>query len=317
MGSIYAEDVIKIATDWLGYKEDSNNWTIFAKVLDECGYYSPQKKQNVEWCGTFCWFCILQAAIPEERSNTEKKWDALNYTYQPSKNNLAAACRYAADYFRSHNAWYEDPQVGDVIFFGPRGSETHQGLVKEVKDGRVYTIEGNKNNQVQPCDYSLKYTKISGYGRPSYDGKTRPDKAVEKPQEAPAEKNKENIKEVSEKAAEPTQEAKKTVEQLAKEVYEGKWGNGKDRSDRLTAAGYDYQAVQDKVNELYYGKAKKESGKQYTVTVNSSLRVRAGVGTDKKILRYLYNGEKVTVYETKDGWGRIGNGEWVCMDFLK
>ena len=43
---------------------------------------------------------------------------------------------------------------------------------------------------------------------------------------------------------------KKTVNELAQEVLDGKWGNGKERVDRLTAAGYDYNAVQKRVNEL-------------------------------------------------------------------
>lgn len=43
---------------------------------------------------------------------------------------------------------------------------------------------------------------------------------------------------------------KKSVTELAKEVIAGKWGNGSDRKNRLTQAGYDYTAVQTKVNEL-------------------------------------------------------------------
>lgn len=43
---------------------------------------------------------------------------------------------------------------------------------------------------------------------------------------------------------------KKTVEELAKEVLDGKWGSGDTRKKKLEAAGYNYQAVQDKVNEL-------------------------------------------------------------------
>lgn len=42
----------------------------------------------------------------------------------------------------------------------------------------------------------------------------------------------------------------KSVEAIAKEVIAGKWGNGSDRKARLTATGYDYAAVQKKVNEL-------------------------------------------------------------------
>lgn len=43
---------------------------------------------------------------------------------------------------------------------------------------------------------------------------------------------------------------KKTVTEIAKEVIQGKWGNGEDRKNRLTKAGYDYQAVQAEVNRL-------------------------------------------------------------------
>ena len=42
----------------------------------------------------------------------------------------------------------------------------------------------------------------------------------------------------------------KTVDELAREVIRGNWGNGTERKNRLTAAGYDYNAVQKRVNEL-------------------------------------------------------------------
>lgn len=48
----------------------------------------------------------------------------------------------------------------------------------------------------------------------------------------------------------PSKPAKKSVTEIAKEVINGKWGNGNDRKNRLTKAGYDYNAVQKKVNEL-------------------------------------------------------------------
>lgn len=38
--------------------------------------------------------------------------------------------------------------------------------------------------------------------------------------------------------------------QIAREVIRGLWGNGQERKDKLTAAGYDASAVQRKVNEL-------------------------------------------------------------------
>ena len=42
----------------------------------------------------------------------------------------------------------------------------------------------------------------------------------------------------------------KSIDTLAKEVIRGDWGNGAERKQRLTAAGYDYAAVQKRVNEL-------------------------------------------------------------------
>lgn len=42
----------------------------------------------------------------------------------------------------------------------------------------------------------------------------------------------------------------KSLDEVAKEVINGKWGNGSERKERLEAAGYVYSAVQAKVNEL-------------------------------------------------------------------
>ena len=43
---------------------------------------------------------------------------------------------------------------------------------------------------------------------------------------------------------------KKTVDAIAREVICGDWGNGDERKQKLTAAGYDYSAVQKRVNEM-------------------------------------------------------------------
>ena len=42
----------------------------------------------------------------------------------------------------------------------------------------------------------------------------------------------------------------KTVDDIAREVIAGKWGNGTERKERLTRAGYDAQAVQQRVNSI-------------------------------------------------------------------
>lgn len=43
---------------------------------------------------------------------------------------------------------------------------------------------------------------------------------------------------------------KKTVDEIAHEVLLGLWGNGAERKERLTKAGYKYSTIQKRVNEL-------------------------------------------------------------------
>lgn len=45
----------------------------------------------------------------------------------------------------------------------------------------------------------------------------------------------------------------KPVDTIAREVIDGKWGNGLDRKNRLHAAGYDYAVIQKRVNEILKG----------------------------------------------------------------
>ena len=47
-----------------------------------------------------------------------------------------------------------------------------------------------------------------------------------------------------------TKPALKSIDVIAKEVINGQWGSGDERKKKLTAAGYNYDAVQKKVNEI-------------------------------------------------------------------
>lgn len=48
----------------------------------------------------------------------------------------------------------------------------------------------------------------------------------------------------------PGNSASSDLDSVAQEVLQGLWGNGQERYDNLSRAGYDAQAVQDRVNEL-------------------------------------------------------------------
>lgn len=51
----------------------------------------------------------------------------------------------------------------------------------------------------------------------------------------------------------PTPAGGKSIDEVAREVLAGKWGNGVDRTNALSAAGYDAGAVQGRVNQLLGG----------------------------------------------------------------
>lgn len=68
--------------------------------------------------------------------------------------------------YKKARRWSNKPARGYQIFFGGSG---HTGLVEKVSGGRVYTIEGNKSDQVKRCDYPIGYSSIIGYGMPRYD----------------------------------------------------------------------------------------------------------------------------------------------------
>lgn len=93
------------------------------------------------------------------------------------------------------------------------------GIWQYSSKGRVNGISGNVDMNLSYVDYPsvIKSGGFNGYGKGP----------------APA----------------ATHNGKKTVDELASEVLAGKWGNGDDRKIRLSAAGYDYDAVQERVNQ--------------------------------------------------------------------
>lgn len=163
MGSCYIKDVLKVAQGEIGYHESGTNWTKYARDLDKVHYFN-YNKQNIEWCSTFLNWCILKACIPSDRSDSEKKWDALYFTYEPSKDNCACGVKYWKGYFKNHKALYSSPKVGDIAFIG----SGHVGIVEKVNGSKITTIEGNHGDKVARVSRST--SECTGFGRPRYDG---------------------------------------------------------------------------------------------------------------------------------------------------
>lgn len=96
----------------------------------------------------------------------------------------------------------------------------------------------------------------------------------------------------------------KSIDVIAQEVLDAKWGNGAERKKKLTDAGYDYERVQARVNELIKTKSIKKG--DAVVLNNEPLYANA---TTKKVTRklngtyYIYDGKKI------DGRYRITNSK--------
>ncbi len=73
----------------------------------------------------------------------------------------------------------------------------------------------------------------------------------------------------------------KTLDELANEVIAGKWGTGSERRDLLTQAGYDYSAVQARVNKILQGVEESKP----TITpklIDEVIAGKWGNGTDRR-----------------------------------
>lgn len=77
---------------------------------------------------------------------------------------------------------------------------------------------------------------------------------------------------------------KKSLDRLVLEIYQGKWGNGSTREKKLTAAGYNYRTVQNRVNAVYRMAKETISGKYG----NGAYRKKA-LGKDYDIVQDVVN----------------------------
>ena len=290
--------VIEIAKNEVGYHETGTNITKYTAYFEGTDFYNGSKGNGktwgCEWCDCFNDYCFCNAYGME-----------------------------TANYYRNAGAFIKrgegEPKPGDQIFFGSYGNESHTGLVEKVENGRVYTIEGNSTDAVRANNYSLNYTRISGYGRPDFSlVEEKTDKPEPAPQPAPA--------------PESPVDSDADIDKLAREVIAGKWGNGTQRKQRLTAAGHDFEAVQKRVNELLSANkptasqpapAQKptaiQAPKKYRVTSKTGLNVRAGRSTKyMKLPPALRYGETVEVSGIVNGWAQLhGRPGFVAACYLQ
>ena len=115
----------------------------------------------------------------------------------------------------------------------------------------------------------------------------------------------------------------KSVDEIAKEVIAGKWGNYPERKDRLEAAGYNYETVQSAVNRMLGGGSHIPSSNDAFVgtvaTDISPLNIRAEASITSRVVGWLPKGSKVSLYcQNYDGWYKLTDGRgYVCADYIQ
>lgn len=167
--------VIELAKSQIGYHEKatnaqlddfyanagSNNFTKYARDLDAIdGFYNYPGKNGYAWCDMFVDWCFIKAYGVTM---------GMQLLCQPWKSG-GAGCQYSAAYYEQQGRFFvTGPQPGDQIFFDYGGGINHTGIVTEVNNYVVTTVEGNSDEQVQQSTYQLNASFIAGYGRPNWN----------------------------------------------------------------------------------------------------------------------------------------------------
>ncbi len=150
---------------WLApiYGANLGSPSIVEIALQEVGNIGGEKywrwygfASRVEWCAIFVSWVANEAGYID--SNTIPKFSGV---------------WNGIDWFKALGEWQEPPYVpksGDIIFFDWEndGRPNHTGIVEKVENNKVYTIEGNSNDECKIKEYNLNNKVIIGYGTPLY-----------------------------------------------------------------------------------------------------------------------------------------------------
>lgn len=308
MGEVYIKAVIDLALQQVGKECGKTNE--YSKQLDSVEFYNFPKNGVADSCSIFVDDMVFRCSDPQDAAYVR------SVMYEPDNDNCGASCKYAAGYFKKHKAYITKPkdfQLGDKIFFKKKdGKLYHTGIIVELGD-KITTVEGNTNGgKVAKKTYSFNDEKIDGAGRPRYTAFEAPtEEPKDDPQPVPAPE-----------PVTPPDLPSKSIDELAREVIAGKWGNGSERKMRLNNAGYDYAAVQKRVNEMLSPSQKPSTSTKYVVRTNSGLplRLRKQPNTHCDVLASMDVGTELEVTSIVNGWARTtynGKTGYCDASFLK
>ena len=155
-------DIVSIALAEVGYREKASNtslddktanagaanWTKYARDLAAAGYYNGNKN-GYAWCDVFVDWCFFKAygAVEGQR-------------IQCQSGPLGAGCIFSAQYYQQKGRYDKNPKVGDQVFFQSGGQIGHTGIVVEVTDSTIVTVEGKSFSPSGVTPYSGSYEAI-------------------------------------------------------------------------------------------------------------------------------------------------------------
>lgn len=99
-----------------------------------------------------------------------------------------------------------------------------------------------------------------------------------------------------------TAETKKTIDEIAREVIKGIYGNGTERKTKITALGYDYATVQKRVGELLGNvQTTVKPLKTKKIEVGATVKIKSGARyyDNNKKIPFWVTLKKYTVYQIK------------------
>lgn len=163
-----ALNTVAAAMSQLGYHEGNSTAEVHGRNSSGSGNYTEYNlaygkignTYSYSWCAAFVSWCL-------ESSGSHDAAGGVFASCSLWVERLTALGKY------KKRATGYTPKTGDLIFFHSAGVSRvsdHVGLVRYVKNGRVYTVEGNSSNAVTLHDYALSDSYIAGYGLPDYKG---------------------------------------------------------------------------------------------------------------------------------------------------
>ncbi|MBQ9743402.1 MAG: hypothetical protein IJV88_07105 [Ruminococcus sp.] len=193
-------DLIAIALSQLGYQEGAANGYFSGEISGSANYVEMSYNMgdlglgyggsDYPWCASFVSWCLYQSRCTNHATYSSlcrNHSGDYNYIWKEISCAMWVNQLKGAGYF-SYSAGMGGsytPQYGDLVFFKSSSSPSHIGICLYVKDGVLYTVEGNTSDAsgletngggVYFKSYSLSSSYLYGYGRLPYISDSSVDK---------------------------------------------------------------------------------------------------------------------------------------------